>query len=56
MATQSLNNEGSAANGVEHGLNSMAVWRERYNIKISQVKSRAIYFSHQNRPSNSLVM
>jgi hypothetical protein len=34
----------------------MAAWCERWNIKINEDKTRAIYFSHQQRPPNSLLM
>jgi hypothetical protein len=28
----------------------MAAWCERWNIKINEIKTRAIYFTHRNRP------
>jgi hypothetical protein len=34
----------------------MAAWYERWNIKINEDKTRAIYFTHQNRPPDSLLM
>jgi hypothetical protein len=33
----------------------MAAWCELWNIKISEDKTRAIYFSHQQKPPNSLL-
>jgi hypothetical protein len=39
----------------QRGVNSMAAWCERWNIKINEEKTRAIYFSHQRRPPDSLL-
>jgi hypothetical protein len=33
----------------------MAAWCERWNIKINEDETRAIYFTHQNRPPDSLL-
>jgi hypothetical protein len=41
---------------LQRGLNSMAAWCERWNIKINEDKTRAICFSHQQRLPNFLVM
>jgi hypothetical protein len=38
---------------LQRGLNSMAAWCERWNIKINEDKTRAIYFSHRIRPPGS---
>jgi hypothetical protein len=37
-------------------LNSMVAWCERWNIKINKDKTRAIYFTHRNRPPGSPLM
>jgi hypothetical protein len=34
---------------VQRGLSSMSDWCERWNIKINEEKTQAIYFSHQRR-------
>jgi hypothetical protein len=34
----------------------MAAWCERWNIKINEDKTQAIYFTHRNRPPDSLLM
>jgi hypothetical protein len=39
----------------QHGLNSMAAWCERWNIKINEDKTRAIYFSHRIKPPETLL-
>jgi hypothetical protein len=33
----------------------MAEWSKRWNIKINEEKTQAIYFSHRIRPSESLL-
>jgi hypothetical protein len=33
----------------------VAVWCERWNIKINEDKTRAIYFTHRDRPPDSLL-
>jgi hypothetical protein len=33
----------------------MAAWCERWNIKINEDKTRAIYFTDRNRPPDSLL-
>jgi hypothetical protein len=40
---------------LQRGLNSIAAWCERWNIKINEDKTRAIYFSHRIRPPESLL-
>jgi hypothetical protein len=40
---------------IQRGLNSMAVWCERWNIKINEDKTWVIYFTHRNRPPDSLL-
>jgi hypothetical protein len=47
--------EGYVLRKVQSGLNSMSAWCERLNIKIIEEKTRAIYFSHQRRPLDSLL-
>jgi hypothetical protein len=39
----------------QRGLNSTAVWCERWNIKINEDKTREIYFSHRIRQPDSLL-
>jgi hypothetical protein len=41
---------------IQSGLNSMAAWCEHWNIKINEDKTRVIYFTHRNRPPNSLML
>jgi hypothetical protein len=45
--------EGYVLRKIKHGLNSMVAWCGRWNIKINGEKTRAIYFTHQNRPPDS---
>jgi hypothetical protein len=33
----------------------MVTWCKRWNIKINEDKTRAIYFTHRNRPPDSLL-
>jgi hypothetical protein len=40
---------------IQHGLDSMAAWCKRWNIKINEDKTRAIYFTCRNRPPDSLL-
>jgi hypothetical protein len=35
---------------LQRGLSSMETWCERWNIKINEEKTQAIYFSHSRRP------
>jgi hypothetical protein len=42
--------EGYVLRKVQRGLNSTSTWCERWNIKINEEKTQAIYFSHQRRP------
>jgi hypothetical protein len=48
--------EGYVLRKVQHGLHSMLAWCERWNIKINEDKTRAIYFSHQRRPPDSFTL
>jgi hypothetical protein len=48
-------NEGFVLRKIQCGVNSMAAWCERWNIKINEDKTRVTYFSHQQRPPNSLL-
>jgi hypothetical protein len=48
--------EGYVLRKLQRGLNSMAVWCERGNIKINEDKTRAIYFSHRIKPPDSLTL
>jgi hypothetical protein len=45
--------EGYVPRKIQHGLNCMASWCERWNIEINEENTRAIYFTHRNRPPNS---
>jgi hypothetical protein len=47
--------EGYVLRKVQRGLNSMSAWCERWNIRINEDKTQAIYFSHQRRPPDSLL-
>jgi hypothetical protein len=47
--------EGYVLRKVQRGLNSMLAWCERWINKINEDKTRAIYFSHQRRPPDSLL-
>jgi hypothetical protein len=38
--------EGYVLRKIKRGLNSMAAWGERWNIKINEDKTRVIYFTH----------
>jgi hypothetical protein len=45
--------EGYVLRKIQRGLNCMASWCERWNIEINEENTRAIYFTHRNRPPNS---
>jgi hypothetical protein len=45
--------EGYVLRKTQHGLNCMSAWCERWNIKVNEEKTRAIYFAHRNRPPDS---
>jgi hypothetical protein len=47
--------EGSVLRKLQRGLNSVAEWSKRWNIKINEDKTQAIYFSHRIRPPESLL-
>jgi hypothetical protein len=47
--------EGYVLRNIQSGLDSMAAWCKRWNIKINEDKTRAIYFTHRNRPRDSLL-
>jgi hypothetical protein len=47
--------EGYVLRKLQRGLNSIAVWCGRWNIKINEDKSQAIYFSHRIRPPEFLL-
>jgi hypothetical protein len=45
--------EGYGLRKLQHGLSSMEMWCECWNIKINEEKTRAIYFSHRLTPPES---
>jgi hypothetical protein len=47
--------EGCVMRKIQRGLDSMAAWCKHWNIKIKEDKTRAIYFTRRNRPSDSLL-
>jgi hypothetical protein len=47
--------EGYVLRKIQRGLNSMAAWCKRWNIKINEDKIRAIYFTHRKRPPDYLL-
>jgi hypothetical protein len=47
--------EGYVLRKAQRGLDSMAAWCKRWNIKINVIKTRAIYFTRRNRPPDSLL-
>jgi hypothetical protein len=47
--------EGYVLRKLQRGLNSVEQWSKRWNIKINEVKTQAIYFFHRIRPSESLL-
>jgi len=42
--------EGYVLTKLQRGLTSMESWCERWNLKINEDKTQAIYFSHRRRP------
>jgi hypothetical protein len=48
-------NEGYVLRKLQRGLNSMAAWYKRWNIKINEDKTRVINFSRRIRPPDSLL-
>jgi hypothetical protein len=48
--------EGYVLTKHQRGLNSIAAWCERWNIKINEDKTRAIYFTHRIRPTEPLLI
>jgi hypothetical protein len=48
-------NVGYVLSKIQRGLDSMAAWCKRWNIKINEDKSRAIYFARRYRPPDSLL-
>jgi hypothetical protein len=47
--------EGYVLRKIQRVLDSMAAWCKRWNIKINEDKTREIYFTHRNRPPDSLL-
>jgi hypothetical protein len=47
--------EGYVLRKIQRGLNSMATWCKRWNIKINENKISAIYFTHRNRQPDFLL-
>jgi hypothetical protein len=47
--------ESYALRKLQHGLNSMAEWSKRWNIKINEDKIQVIYFSLRIRPPESFL-
>jgi hypothetical protein len=47
--------DGYVVRKLQRGLNSVAAWCERWNIKINEEKTQAIHFSHRIRPPRSLL-
>jgi hypothetical protein len=47
--------EGYVLRKIQRGLDSTAAWCKYWNIKINEDKTRAIYFTCQNRPPDSLL-
>jgi hypothetical protein len=47
--------EGYIVRKLQHGLDILVAWCERWNIKNNEDKTRAIYFSHQRAPPESLL-
>jgi hypothetical protein len=45
--------EGYVLRKIQRGLNCMSAWCERWNIKVNEERTRAIYFTHRNRPPDS---
>jgi hypothetical protein len=42
--------EGCVLRELQQGLSAIETWSERWNIKINEDKTQAIYFSHKLRP------
>jgi hypothetical protein len=47
--------EGYVLRKIQRGLDSVVAWCKHWNIKINEDKTRAIYFTRRNRPSDSLL-
>jgi hypothetical protein len=47
--------EGYIVRKLQRGLDLMVAWCKRWNIKINEAKTRAIYFSHQRAPPQPLL-
>jgi hypothetical protein len=47
--------EGYIVRKLQRGLDTLEVWCERWDIKINEDKTQAIYFSHQRAPPESLL-
>jgi hypothetical protein len=47
--------EGYVPRNIQRGLDSIAAWCKRLNIKINEDKTRAIDFARRNRPPDSLL-
>jgi hypothetical protein len=47
--------EGYVLRKIQHGFDSMAAWCERWNIEIYEDNTRAIFFSNQRGPPDSLL-
>jgi hypothetical protein len=47
--------EGYVLRKILRGLDSIVAWCKRWNIKINEDKTWAIYFTHRNRPPDSLL-
>jgi hypothetical protein len=45
--------EGYVLRKIQRGLKCMSAWCERWNIKVNEEKTRAIYFTYRNRPLDS---
>jgi hypothetical protein len=45
--------EGCVLRKLQRGLSAIETWCERWNIKINETESQAIYFSHRLRPPES---
>jgi hypothetical protein len=48
--------EGYVLRKLQRELNSIVEWSKRWNIKINEDKTQAIYFSHRIRPPESLTI
>jgi hypothetical protein len=53
FADDTYRKEGYVLRKIQRGLNCMAAWCVRWNVKINEEKTRAIYFTHRNRPPDS---